>query len=81
VKPTPFGMVVRYLLLDRVTYLVLPWAWAAFGFVVDVVIVQLTPAGHTSHRWAGGLVACSSWYPCWACRPSPGPCRPAWPSG
>ena len=55
-KPTSFGMIVRYLLLDRVTYLVLPWAWAAFGFVVDVVIVQLTPAGHTSHRWVGGLV-------------------------
>jgi hypothetical protein len=35
---------------------VLPWAWAAFGFVVDVVIVQLTPAGHTSHRWVGRLV-------------------------
>jgi hypothetical protein len=57
VKPTSFGMVVRYLLLDRVTYLVLPWAWAAFGFVVDVVIVQLTPAGHTSDRWVGGLAA------------------------
>jgi hypothetical protein len=56
VKPTSFGLVVRYLLLDRVTYLVLPWAWAAFGFVVDVVIVQLTPAGHTSHRWVAGLV-------------------------
>jgi hypothetical protein len=56
VKPTSFGMVVRYLLLDRVTYLVLPWAWAAFGFVVDVVIVQLTPAGHTSHRWVAGLI-------------------------
>jgi hypothetical protein len=56
VKATSFGMVVRYLLLDRVTYLVLPWAWAAFGFVVDVVIVQLTPAGHTSHRWVAGLV-------------------------
>lgn len=55
-KPTSFGLVVRYLLLDRVTYLVLPWAWAAFGFVVDVVIVQLTPAGHTSHRWVAGLV-------------------------
>jgi hypothetical protein len=57
VKANSFGMVVRYLLLDRVTYLVLPWARAAFGFVADVVIVQLTPAGHTSHRWVGGLVA------------------------
>jgi hypothetical protein len=48
-------MIARYLLLDRITYLVLPWAWAAFGFVLDVVIMQLTPAGHTSHRWVGGL--------------------------
>src|SRR5690349_19443469 len=55
VKSTPFVMIARYLLLDRLTYLVLPWAWAAFGFVLDVVIVQLTPAGHTSHRWVGGL--------------------------
>ena len=54
-KSTPFVMIARYLLLDRITYLVLPWAWAAFGFVLDVVIVQLTPAGHTSHRWVGGL--------------------------
>ena len=44
-KSTPFVMIARYLLLDRLTYLVLPWAWAAFGFVLDVVIVQLTPAG------------------------------------
>lgn len=55
-KSTPFVIIARYLLLDRITYLVLPWAWAAFGFVLDVVIVQLTPAGHTSHRWVGGLV-------------------------
>ena len=54
-KSTPFVMIARYLLLDRLTYLVLPWAWAVFGFVLDVVIVQLTPAGHTSHRWVGGL--------------------------
>ena len=44
-KATSFVLIVRYLLLDWVTYLVLPWAWAAFGFVLDVVIVQLTPAG------------------------------------
>jgi len=55
VKSTPFVMIARYLLLDRITCLVLPWAWAAFGFVLDVVIVKLTPAGHTSHRWVGGL--------------------------
>lgn len=54
-KPSPFVMIARYLVLDWVTYLVLPWAWAAFGFVIDVVIVELTPAGHTGHRWVGGL--------------------------
>ncbi|MER7789278.1 hypothetical protein [Streptomyces sp. NPDC097640] len=56
-RPTPVVTVVRYLLLDRVTYLVLPWAWAAFGFVLDVVVLRLTPAGHTDHRWVGGLAA------------------------
>jgi hypothetical protein len=54
-RPTTILTVARYLLLDRVTYLVLPWAWGAFGFVADVVILQLTPAGHGSHRWVGGL--------------------------
>jgi hypothetical protein len=54
-RPTTVLTVARYLLLDRVTYLVLPWAWGAFGFVVDVVVMQLTPAGHASHRWVGGL--------------------------
>ncbi|GAA4996242.1 hypothetical protein GCM10023205_81780 [Yinghuangia aomiensis] len=56
-RPTPVVTVVRYLLLDRVTYLVLPWVWAAFGFVLDVVVLQLIPAGHGDGRWVGGLVA------------------------
>jgi hypothetical protein len=56
-RPTPIVTVARYLLLDRVTYIVLPWAWAAFGFILDVVILRLTPAGHTDHRWVGGLAA------------------------
>ncbi|MER5639138.1 hypothetical protein ABT095_19500 [Kitasatospora sp. NPDC002227] len=56
-RPTPIATVVRYLLLDRVTCLVLPWAWAAFGFVLDVVVLRLVPAGHSDHRWVGGLVA------------------------
>jgi hypothetical protein len=56
-RATPIVTVARYLLLDRVTYLVLPWAWAAFAFVLDVVILRLTPAGHTDHRWVGGLSA------------------------
>lgn len=56
-RPTPVGAVVRYLLLDRVTYLVMPWGWAVFGFVLDVVILGLTPAGDSDHRWVGGLAA------------------------
>jgi hypothetical protein len=56
-RPTPVLTVVRYLLLDRATYLVLPWGWAAFGFLLDVVVLRLTPAGHTDHRWVGGLAA------------------------
>ncbi|WP_329456632.1 hypothetical protein [Streptomyces sp. NBC_01497] len=56
-RPTSIVTVVRYLLLDRVNYLVLPWAWAAFGFVLDVVVLELTPAGDASHRWVGGLAA------------------------
>ncbi|MEU8547095.1 hypothetical protein AB0C81_08830 [Streptomyces roseoverticillatus] len=56
-RPTPIGTVARYLLLDRFTYLVLPWAWAALAFILDVVVLRLTPAGHTDHRWVGGLSA------------------------
>ncbi|MFE9123170.1 hypothetical protein [Streptomyces sp. NPDC007172] len=56
-RPTAIVTVARYLLLDRFTYLVLPWAWAAFGFILDVVILRLTPVGHTDHRWVGGLAA------------------------
>ena len=54
-RATPITTVARYLLLDRFTYLVMPWAWAAIGFGIDVVILQLTPAGHDSQRWVGGL--------------------------
>ena len=56
-RPTPVVTVVRYLLLDRVTFLVLPWVWAAGAFVVDMVILRLTPAGHADHRWVGGLAS------------------------
>ncbi|HEY1639196.1 MAG TPA: hypothetical protein VGG35_00785 [Streptosporangiaceae bacterium] len=55
-RPAPIVNVVRYLLLDKITYLALPWAWAAFGFLIDVVVLQLTPAGHQGgHRWVAGL--------------------------
>ncbi len=44
----------RYHLTNRVNYLVLPWAILTFAFVIDVVILALTPVGNTSHRWVGG---------------------------
>lgn len=53
----PILTVARYLLLDRVTYLALPWLWAAFGFGLDVVILQLVPDDHSAQRWVGGLLA------------------------
>lgn len=56
-RPTPVATVVRYLLLDRVTYFVLPWTLAAGSFILDTVILQLTPAGDSHQRWVGGLSA------------------------
>jgi hypothetical protein len=51
-------MVVRYHLLKSGQYLLLPWAWTAFGFAVDLVIFALVPAHHNSSgRNAAGLVA------------------------
>ena len=49
--------VARYHLVQRFNYLILPWAILAFVFVVDVVILALTPAGHSSHRYVGGLAS------------------------
>ena len=50
-------MSARYHLVQRLNYMVLPWAVLAFAFAVDVVILALTPAGHSSHRYVGGLAA------------------------
>jgi hypothetical protein len=47
--------VARYHLAQRLNYLVLPWAILAFAFVVDVVILAVTPAGHDAHRYVYGL--------------------------
>jgi hypothetical protein len=49
--------VVRYHLVQRFNYFVLPWAILAFVFGIDVVILALTPAGHSSHRYVGGLAS------------------------
>jgi hypothetical protein len=35
----------------------LPWAVLGFAFAVDVVVLELTPAGHSGHRDVGGLAA------------------------
>src|SRR5580698_5882358 len=49
--------ICRFHLLQRMNYFVLPLAILAFGFVVDLVILKLTPAGHSPNRWVGGLAA------------------------
>ena len=49
--------VCRFHLLQRMNYFVLPLAILAFGFFVDVVVLKLTPAGHSPARWVGGLGA------------------------
>jgi hypothetical protein len=49
--------VARYHLIQRLNYMVLPWGVLSFAFVVDVVILALTPAGHSAHRYVGGLGA------------------------
>jgi hypothetical protein len=69
-----WAKVVRYHLLRRADYLVLPWAWLAFGFAVDLVVFALIPvpdhwvatahglvrAPDTSGRDAWGLLAIAS---------------------
>jgi hypothetical protein len=52
---TTYLKVVRYHLVQRLNYLILPWAILTFVFFVDLIILDLTPAGHTSHRYVGGL--------------------------
>jgi hypothetical protein len=54
---TTYINVVRYHLVQRLNYLVLPWAILAFVFGVDVIILSLIPAGHSSHRYVGGLAS------------------------
>jgi hypothetical protein len=47
--------VARYHLVDRLTYLALPWGIMAFSFAVNLVIAALVPAG-PSGQYTGGLV-------------------------
>jgi hypothetical protein len=46
--------VARYHLVDRISYLVMPWGILAFGFVVSLVIFALTPS-HGAHAHPGSL--------------------------
>jgi hypothetical protein len=46
--------VTRYHLIQRTSYLVLPWAWLAFAFAIDLVILALIPIGHHQVMTAAG---------------------------
>ena len=47
--------VARYHLVDRLTYLALPWGIMAFSFAVNLVIAALVPPGPRG-QYTGGLV-------------------------
>ncbi|MGH3236449.1 MAG: hypothetical protein ACRDOH_24970, partial [Streptosporangiaceae bacterium] len=48
--------VARYHLAKRVDYLMVPWAWLTFAFVVDLVIFVMVPVSHHSVLTAHGIV-------------------------
>jgi hypothetical protein len=52
---TAWIRVLRYHLVQRFIYLVLPTVVLASAFVIDVLVLELTPAGHSGHRYVGGL--------------------------
>jgi hypothetical protein len=54
---TTYINVARYHLVQRLNYLVLPWAILAFVFIIDLIVLRATPAGHSSHRYVGGLAS------------------------
>jgi hypothetical protein len=54
---TTYVTVIRYHLVQRFNYIILPWAVLAFVFGLDAIILSLTPAGHSSHRYVGGLAS------------------------
>jgi hypothetical protein len=47
--------VARYHLVQRFNFVVLPWVVLVFVFLVDMVILALTPVGHSPNRYVGGL--------------------------
>jgi hypothetical protein len=52
---TTYINVARYHLVQRLNFLILPWAILSFVFLIDVIVLALTPAGHSAHRYVGGL--------------------------
>lgn len=49
--------VVRYHLVQRFNFVLLPLMVLAFVFVVDMVVLALTPVGHSPNRYVGGLAS------------------------
>jgi hypothetical protein len=49
--------VARYHLVQRFNFLVLPGMVLTFVFFVDMIILALTPHGHTVNRYVGGLAS------------------------
>jgi hypothetical protein len=49
--------VARFHLVQRFNFVVLPWMVLAFVFVVDMVVLALTPVGHSPNRYVGGLAS------------------------
>jgi hypothetical protein len=49
--------VVRYHLVDRVNYLLIPVVILAFAFLVDVPILAMIPGHHHGSRYVGGLAS------------------------
>ena len=58
--------VARYHLVDRFTYIVVPWALLAFVFPVNLIIVDMIPTKPNQHVPVGGLSASTSWCSSWA---------------
>ncbi len=48
--------VIRYQLLNR-GYVVMPWVTVSFIFTVELIVLALIPAGHSAHRYVGGLAS------------------------
>lgn len=53
---TALVKVVRYHLVDRLQYVVLPWSVIAFSFIVNLVVFEIVTSG-TRNNYSGGLVS------------------------